>query len=108
MDFADYRVRTGGLPRNRGDGLCSVAIRITTKTDGKTRTVRVEGRLTAVEVPDLRKECQSTDALVRVDLSGLRSADSTGITLLQSLSAEGTELYGASAFIRELLAGSSK
>ena len=58
-----------------------MTIRITTKTDGNTRTVIVKGRLTAAEAPDLRKECQSTDALLRLELSGLRSADPTGVTL---------------------------
>ena len=85
-----------------------MAIRITTKTDGNTTTVIVEGSLTAVEAPDLSKECQSIDAPLRLDLSGLKSADPTGIKLLRSLSAAGAELYGASAFISKLLEGSSK
>ena len=85
-----------------------MAIRITTKTDGNTTTVIVEGRLTAVEAPDLSKECRSVDAPLRLDLSGLKSADPTGITLLRSLSAAGAELYGASSFISKLLEGSSK
>ena len=85
-----------------------MAVRITTKTDGNTRTVIVEGRLGAAEAPDLRKECQSVDIPIRLDLSGLKSADPTGITLLRSLSAAGVELYGASSFISKLLEGSSK
>ena len=85
-----------------------MAIRITTKTDANTTTVIVEGRLTAAEAPDLSKECQSADAPLRLDLSGLRSADPTGIALLRSLSAAGAELYGASSFIGKLLGGSSK
>jgi anti-anti-sigma regulatory factor len=85
-----------------------VAIRITTKTDGNTTTVIVEGWLTAVEAPDLSKACQSIDASLRLDLSGLKSADPTGITLLRSLSAAGVELYDASSFICMLLEGSSK
>jgi anti-anti-sigma regulatory factor len=83
-----------------------MVIRITTKTDGKKTTVIVEGRLSAAEAPDLRKECQSVDAPLRLDLSGLKSADPTGITLLRSLSAEGAELYGVSPFIGKLLEGS--
>ncbi len=85
-----------------------MAIRITTKTDGNKTTIFVEGRLSAAEAPDLRKECQSIDAPLRLDLSGLKSADPTGIMLLRSLSAAGAELYGASAFISKLLEGSSK
>ena len=83
-----------------------MAIRISTKTEGNKATVLVEGRLSAAEVPDLRQECQSVDVPLRLDLSGLKSADPTGIKLLRSLSAAGAELYGASAFIRELLKGS--
>jgi hypothetical protein len=72
-----------------------MAIRITTKTDGDKTTVLVEGGLGAAEAPDLIKECQSVDAPLRLDLSGLKSA-------------AGAELYGASAFISKLLEGSSK
>ena len=43
------------------------------------------------------------DAPLRLDLSGLKSADPTGIKLLRSLSAAGAELYGASSFILKLL-----
>jgi anti-anti-sigma regulatory factor len=108
MDFAhtDLQTKDGvsfGVRR-----MCSVAIRITTKTDGNKTTIFVEGRLSAVEAPDLRKECQSADALLRLDLSGLKSVDPTGITLLRSLSATGAELCGVSAFISKLLEGSSK
>ena len=80
-----------------------VAIRISTKTDGNRTTLLVEGRLGAVEAPVLRKECQSVDAPLCLDLSGLRTADHTGIDLLRSLSAAGAELQGASAFILSLL-----
>jgi anti-anti-sigma regulatory factor len=85
-----------------------VAIRITTKTDGNKTTVSVEGRLSAAEAPDLIQECQSVDAPLRLDLSGLRSADPAGIELLRSLSAAGAELYDASAFISKLLEDPSK
>ncbi len=85
-----------------------MAIRITTKTDGNKTTVIVEGRLSAAEAPDLRKECQSVDAPLRLDLSGLKSADPKGIELLRSLSVKAAELYGASAFIKKLLEESSK
>ena len=85
-----------------------MAIRITTKTDGNTTTVIVEGHLGAAEAPDLRKECQSVDAPLRLDLAGLKSADPKGIMLLRSLSEAGAELYGASSFISKLLDVSSK
>jgi ABC-type transporter Mla MlaB component len=77
-------------------------------THGNKTTIFVAGKLSASEVPDLRKECQSFDVPLRLDLSGLKSADPTGIKLLRSLSAAGAELYGASIFIRKLLEGLSK
>jgi ABC-type transporter Mla MlaB component len=85
-----------------------LAIRITTKTDGNKTTVFVAGKLSATEVPDLIKECESAAAPLRLDLSGLKSADPTGIKILRSLSEAGAELYGASPFISKLLEGSSK
>jgi anti-anti-sigma regulatory factor len=80
-----------------------LSVEITTETDGNRTTLLVEGRLGVAEAPVLRKECQSVGAPICLDLSGLRAADETGINLLQSLSAAGAELRGASVFILSLL-----
>jgi hypothetical protein len=40
---------------------------------------------------------------LRLDLSGLRSADPDGIRALQSLSEAGAELHGANSYISQLL-----
>ncbi len=78
-------------------------VRITTLTDGRTTTIRVEGRLDVAAVRDLQTECRSAGTPLRVDLSGLQSADAAGIEALRSLRAEGAELEDASPYIRQLL-----
>ncbi len=42
---------------------------------------------------------------IRLDLSGLQSADSHAIRALQSLSEAGAKLHGASSYINHLLLG---
>ena len=80
-----------------------MTIRITTSKDDKATTIRVEGRLDAETVPDLQREVQLASAPLRLDLSGLISADAEGIKELRALSAKGAELRGAFAYIRQLM-----
>ncbi len=84
-----------------------MAIRITTAKENNATTIRVEGRLDLEAVPDLQREVKRAGAPVRLDLSGLMSADAEGIKELQALSAKGAELRGASAYIRQLLDATS-
>ena len=77
--------------------------RITTSHDDSAWTIRVEGRLDADAVPDLRAQVKLTSGPLWMDLSGLKSADAEGIKELRALSAKGAELRGASAYIRQLL-----
>ena len=80
-----------------------MAIRITTWTVGETTTVLVEGRLDASEMADLRRVCRAAKPPLCLDLAGLQSADDEGVRLLNSLSEQGVELRGPSAYIRQLL-----
>ena len=80
-----------------------MALRITVSTDGQTTEVRLEGRLEAIGVPDLQESCRSAGPPLRLDLSGLRSADEVGVQALQLLRAQGAEFCGASPYIGELL-----
>ncbi len=80
-----------------------MSFRITTFAEGNEITVRVEGRLTADGLPDLRREIRLAGRAVRLDLSGLKSADADGARELLDLSARGSKLVGASAYIRQLL-----
>ncbi len=67
----------------------------------------MERRLNAEAVPDLQREVKLASAPLRLDLSGLISADAEGIKELRALSAKGAELQGVSAYIRQLLDATS-
>ena len=84
-----------------------MTIRITSTKNDKATTIRVKGRLNTEAVPDLQREVQLASAPLRLDLSGLISADAEGIKELRALSAKGAELRGASAYIRQLLDATS-
>ncbi len=84
-----------------------MTIRVTTKEgeeEGETvTTIRIEGQLAGSSVPDVRAACESANPPLRLELSGLRSADTDGIRALLSLSEAGVELRGASPYIYQLL-----
>ena len=80
-----------------------MSFRITTNDDGNVTTIRVEGRLGIEAVPELRREFQLAGNSVRLDLSGLTSADADGVRELLELSDKGAGLCGLSAYIRQML-----
>ena len=80
-----------------------MTIRVTTEAGETVTTIRIEGQLTSSSVPDVRAACESANPPLRLDLSGLHSADTDGIRALQSLSEAGAELHGANSYINELL-----
>ena len=80
-----------------------MSFRITAIAKGKQTTIRVEGRLGAEGLPDLRREIQLAGGAIKLDLSGLTSADADGLQELLDLSARGMKLHGASTYIRQLL-----
>jgi anti-anti-sigma regulatory factor len=80
-----------------------LAIRVTTEVGETVTTIRIEGQLSSSSVPDVRAACESANPPLRLDLSGLRTADSDGIRLLRSLSEAGAELHGANPYINQLL-----
>ena len=80
-----------------------VSFRITTHANGNATAIQVEGRLTTRGVPELLREFRLAGGPVRLDLSGLISADADGVRELLALEAKDVELFGASAYIRELL-----
>jgi anti-anti-sigma regulatory factor len=77
--------------------------RITVSTHEQTTTIRVEGCLKAICVPDLREAWRSAGNAVRLDLSDLTSADAEGVHVLRSLRSQGAEIHGASPYICQLL-----
>ena len=64
--------------------------------------VRVAGRLTDVQVPDLLRVCAPLDPL-QLDLAQLDSANPVGIAALQRLQKAGGQIVGATQFIQLLL-----
>ena len=71
-------------------------------------TIRIEGRLTGVDLPFVRAACESADRPLRLDLSGLKSVDIDGVRALRSLSETGAKLHGVSPYIRQLLLEANK
>ena len=78
-----------------------MTIRVTTEAGQTTTTIRIEGQLTGADLPDVRAVCEKANPPLRLDLSGLRSADGDGIRALRLLS-ETAELHGASPYISQL------
>jgi hypothetical protein len=76
--------------------------RIDVNHQAGTYVVRVAGRLTDVQVPDLLRVC-GTLAPLQLDLAQLDSANSVGIEALQRLQKAGAQIVGASHFIQLLL-----
>jgi anti-anti-sigma regulatory factor len=75
---------------------------------GKDETIiRLEGRLSATGVKDLKMAVQASPGTVLLDLSGLQSADAEGVRALRSFAAKGAKLIGPSPYIRQLLKESS-
>ena len=77
--------------------------RISTASGEDETILRLEGRLRATGLKDLKKAVQAALGTVLLDLSGLQSADDEGLRVLRSLSANGAKLVGASPYIRQLL-----
>jgi hypothetical protein len=64
--------------------------------------VRIAGRLTDVQVPDLLTVCGPLTPL-QIDLAQLDSANAIGIEALQGLQKAGAQIVGATHFIQLLL-----
>ena len=66
---------------------------------GGVREVRVAGRLTEKQVPDLLRVCAENAGLARIDLGELVSADGVGHEALHRLRTSGVEIVNAPRFI---------
>ena len=78
---------------------------ISLKRDESGTVVRIEGRLDAAAVPDLLAACRAVGSPLRLDLSGLMSADAVGAQALRRLTEAGAELTDMSPYIRQLVLG---
>ena len=63
------------------------------------RLVRLAGRLSVEQVPELMGACAETFPL-QIDLSDLVSADAAGIEALQRLRSQGATLLGAPGYLQ--------
>ena len=62
--------------------------------EGDVRVVRIAGRLTSAQVPDLLAACREATCSVRVDLSDLLSADPIATDALRRVRETGAEMVG--------------
>jgi hypothetical protein len=69
-----------------------VTVRIIVEGTGPRRLVRVEGRLTAAEVPELEGALGDDPDHAELDLQHLRSADPGGLAALRRLRGAGVML----------------
>jgi hypothetical protein len=68
-------------------------------TEGDRRIVRLAGRLSAAQVPELLTACAG-DGPIELDLSDLVSADAAGIEALQRVRHQGVRLVGTPGYIQ--------
>ena len=84
--------------------LSSMTVRIEITSEGLQTVVSVAGRLLATGATELRRICSAIGGEFVLDLSGLRSADSEGISIIRELVGEGARLRATSPFIQLLIA----
>jgi hypothetical protein len=80
-------------------------LRIAEERLEEVTVMHVMGRLGGEAVAELSRACREAGGPVRLELSGLLSADEVGLCLLRSLRDSGTELIGASPFVQLLIEG---
>jgi len=68
-------------------------------TNAQHRVVRLAGRLTAAQVPELLAACAEGQS-VELDLAEMVSADVAGIEALRHVRVRGATLVGASGYIQ--------
>jgi hypothetical protein len=82
---------------------CGMTVRISKTTDGRPIVIRVDGHLVSEDIPELDKECRSIEGPLLLDLSGLLSADESGVTRIRELAQQGAKLRGTSHYVQMLL-----
>ncbi len=80
-----------------------MTIRITTINEFRRTTIKIDGRLQAVDVDELLKELSQVANMVAMDLSDLKSVDREAVTFLRGLIAQGVELQAATPYVELLL-----
>jgi hypothetical protein len=83
-------------------------IRITETTEGQRRVFRIDGRLTAEDVPVLDERCTEVGRPHVLDIRGLRLADEVGSERLREFASSGVEIRGASPYLKLLIEDTDK
>jgi len=82
-----------------------MTLRISAAGSHATVRLKLDGRLTAEDVPGLLGTCAELEERLVLDLTDLQFADRPGVRALRELRARGAELTGASPYLRLLLDG---
>lgn len=82
-----------------------MTFRISAVGSDPTTSLKLDGRLTAEEVPELARLCAGFTGRMVLDLSDLHFADRQGVSALRELQAQGATLTNASPYLRLLLNG---
>jgi ABC-type transporter Mla MlaB component len=77
-----------------------VTLRIGCDDDLSSGAVRLAGRLTREELPELERVIAERRRPLRIDVKHLTSADGDGLAVLKRLREEGAVLEGASPYLR--------
>jgi hypothetical protein len=80
-----------------------MTLRISTVGLDPTMGLKLDGRLTSAEVPELRRAWAELKAPATLDLSDLHFADRTGVSVLRELRAHGAKFTDASPYIELLI-----
>ena len=80
-----------------------MSVRISVLSEEQNLTVQVEGRLEAKDAVVLKEKFGDSAAELTLDLSGLLSADETGLAVLLAFQNAGAVLKGASTYVRYVL-----
>jgi hypothetical protein len=83
-------------------------IRITETTEGQRRVFRIDGRLTAEDVPVLDERCTEAGRPYVLDIRGLRLADAVGSERLREFASSGVRIRGVSPYRKLLLEDNDK
>lgn len=80
-----------------------VPIRITMTAADHRTILKVDGRLRADDVEELKRAYRSVPGATALDLSELQSADRDGVTVLRELVSLGVEIRSATQYFELLL-----
>lgn len=80
-----------------------MSIRIDYLPYGTKPLVRIAGRLTSTDVPQLMQTFSTIEDSFVIDLSDLLYADSEGINAIRAIVDKGVQLQGTSPFVKLLI-----